>query len=121
MVTKATVDTASLGLESQFCHCSLVINRSDNLPKKEKKVWGPQRGNQSIRDGLPPPRVRSHRRVCPLGDANDPMVRGEGRGGLKEPGVAVVAAVISGPMGNHSTQSYQAGEVPGIKIIITLH
>lgn len=39
----------------------------------------------------------------------------------KEPGVAAATEVISGPMGSHSTQSEGAGEVPGIKIIITLH
>lgn len=44
-----------------------------------------------------------------------------GRGGLKEPGVAAATEVISGPMGSHSTQREQAGEVPEIKIIITLH
>ncbi|CAF92628.1 unnamed protein product [Tetraodon nigroviridis] len=45
---------------------------------------------------------------------------GEG-GGLKEPGVAAATEVISGPMGSRSTQREQAGQVPGIKIIITLH
>lgn len=44
-----------------------------------------------------------------------------GSGGLKEPGVAAATEVISGPMGSHSTQREQAGKVPEIKIIITLH
>lgn len=42
-------------------------------------------------------------------------------GGLKEAGVAAATEVISEPMGSHSTQREQAGEVPEIKIIITLH
>lgn len=35
--------------------------------------------------------------------------------------MAAATEVISGPMGSHSTQSERAAEVPGIKIIITLH
>lgn len=40
---------------------------------------------------------------------------------LEEPGVAAATEVIRGPMGSHSTQREQAAQVPGIKIIITLH
>jgi len=45
----------------------------------------------------------------------------EREGELEEPGVAAATEVISGPMGSHSTQRERPAQVPGIKIIITLH
>lgn len=71
---------------------------------------------QRVRGDLPAPPTK----VSSVRIKGSEGATGEG-GGLRETGVAAATEVISGPMGSHSTQREQAGEVPEIKIIITLH